>query len=103
MAFADNPQEAIRIWRQWYQDVRVELQTEASKLRKEIVARGVDPAEISPHWKDDDSFRRWLITAAAVMSAGEEWDTNVQKAVDVARAMSRYRGVSNPGPAPSFD
>lgn len=94
MAFADNPQEAIRIWRQWYQDVRAQLQTEASNLRKELVDGKIDPTEISQHWKDDDSFRRWLITAASVMSAGEEWETNVQKAVDVARAMAKYRGAS---------
>lgn len=94
IALADNPQEAVRIWRRWYQDVRAEMQTKASELRKEMVDAGIDPTTINPHWRDDDSFRRWLTTAAAVLSAAEQWETNVQKAVDIARAMVKYRGAS---------
>ena len=84
-------ESTLRAWRQWYPTAREELSSYVTELM------GVkNAAAITKHLEDPDRGLRWLITVASVLSAGEEWETNVQKAVDIAKMMSKHPDVSPP-------
>jgi hypothetical protein len=78
-------QSTLRAWRNWYPQAREDLQSYVTELM------GLkNSALVTKHLDDPDRALRWLITVASILSAGEEWETNVQKAVDIARAMEKY-------------
>lgn len=82
-------ESTLRAWRVWYPQARADLQSYVTELT------GLkNSAAITKHLEDPDRALRWLITVASILSAGEEWETNVQKAVDIARAMEKYPDAS---------
>lgn len=82
-------ESTLRAWREWYPAAREELSSYVTELM------GVKNASlVTKHLEDPDLGLRWLITVASVLSAGEEWETNVQKAVDIAKMMAKHPDVS---------
>lgn len=82
-------ESTVRAWRDWYPMAREELQSYVNDLM------GLKNAtKVTQHMEDPDRALRWLITVASILSAGEEWETNVQKAVDIARMMEKHPDAS---------
>lgn len=82
----DNPQDLLPVlvseYRRWYEDARQQLRT---------ISDGMVGRDFSVHLADPDRAQRYLITVASILSAGEDWDTNVAKAADVLNEIDRMR------------
>lgn len=82
----DDITEMIRSWRNWYTGAKERMVAATGELSGKI-----DPGVLR-HARDETSMTTYMTVVAAVLSGGEDWDSNVPKAVTMVDKIYNYSG-----------